>query len=119
MKKITLTKGITLTLIVIALISLVTACGSSEFTIEGKWKNVGDNTFGQAQKNSIIVFNGTNCNWYSPNDVYAFYKDGSDYTLDITGALFGENRSFTVEVVDSDNILIYNGTTPITMQRVE
>jgi hypothetical protein len=86
--------------------------------IEGKWKNVGENTFAMAQKGAIIVFDGTNCNWYSPSDTYAFYKDGDDYRLDIT-SLIGESRSFVVKVIDNDNIEIYFGDTPITMQRVD
>jgi len=107
----------------LALLCLITVCmigcGNSNFSIDGKWKNVGENTFGQAQKGSIVVFNGTNCNWYSPQDTYAFYKDGDNYRLDITGALFGENRSFKVVVTDKNNIEIYNGSTPISMKRVE
>ena len=86
--------------------------------IEGKWKNIGENTFAMAQRGAIIAFDGTNCNWYSPRDTYAFYRDGDHYRLDITSAI-GESRTFVVKVIDNDNIEIYFVDTPITMQRVE
>lgn len=88
------------------------------FRIKGKWKNVGTETFGQAQSGSIITFDGQNCNLYSPYDTYAFYKDGGEYYLDVTGALFSENRSFRVKVIDKDNIEIYSSYVRLVMKRV-
>lgn len=73
------------------------------YDITGKWKSVGSSGFGQAQPGAIIVFDGNNCNFYSPNDTYAFYLDGNRYVLDIT-SLLGESLSFTVNIVDDNNI---------------
>lgn len=75
------------------------------YDITGKWKSVGDSGFGQAQPGAIIVFDGNNCNFYSPKDTYAFYKEGDRYILDITSVL-GENLSQTVNIIDDDNIKI-------------
>lgn len=73
------------------------------YDITGKWKSVGESGFGQAQPGAIIIFDSDNCNFYSPNDTYAFYLDDSNYVLDITSPL-GENLSFTVNIIDNNNI---------------
>lgn len=88
-----------------------------DFSIEGKWKNVGETTWGQAQTGAIIVFDGKNCNYFSPNDTYAFYMDGDDYKLDCTSPL-GDTISSTVKIVDDNNIDIYSGSTVIELTRV-
>ena len=90
----------------------------NRFSIIGKWKNVGTYTFGQAQKGSIISFDGTNCNFFSPKDTYAFYKDGENYKLDCTNPL-ADTVSFTVKIIDENNIDIYNGTNIVELTRVE
>ena len=77
----------------------------NNFSIEGKWKSVGSYGFGQAQPGAIVVFDGNNCNFYSPNDTYAFYKEDDRYVLDITSVL-GESLSQTVNIIDDDNIEI-------------
>ena len=73
------------------------------YDITGKWKSVGESGFGQAQPGSIVVFDGNRCNFYSPNDTYAFYKEDDRYVLDITSVL-GESLSQTVNIIDDDNI---------------
>ena len=90
-----------------------------KFSIEGKWKNVGTYTFGQVQSNAIVVFDGTYCNVFSPQDTYAFYKDGDDFRLDCTSFLFSDTLSFTVKIVDKNNIDIYNGTNYLELTKVE
>ena len=75
------------------------------YDITGKWKSIGDSGFGQAQPGAIVVFDGNNCNFYSPNDTYAFYKEDDRYVLDITSVL-GESLSQTVNIIDDDNIEI-------------
>ena len=90
----------------------------NSFAIEGKWKNVGEATFGQAQKGSIVAFDGKNCNFFSPQDTYAFYKDGDTYRLDTTSLLFSQNLSFTVNIVDANNIEINTGGGVVVMTRV-
>ena len=90
----------------------------SDFSIEGKWKNVGTYTFGQVQSGAIVSFDGTNCNVFSPRDTYALYKDGNDYRLDTT-SLLGDTLSFTVNIVDKDNIDVYYGTNYLELKRVE
>lgn len=75
------------------------------YDITGKWKNVGDSGFGQAQPGSIVIFDGNRCNYYNPNDTYAFYKEDDRYVLDITSVL-GKSLSQTVNIIDDDNIEI-------------
>lgn len=89
----------------------------SSFNIDGKWKNVGTYTFGQVQDGAIVVFDGTYCNMYSPRDTYALYKDGDSYRLDTT-SLLGEPTSFTVKIVDKDNIDVYYGSNYLELTRV-
>ena len=87
------------------------------FSIEGKWKNTGSTTWGQMQQGAIVIFNGTNCNVFSPADVYAFYEDGGSYRLDVTG-LLGGDISFNVSVIDSDHIELTYSDTTIELMRV-
>lgn len=75
------------------------------YDITGKWKSVGESGFGQAQPGAIVVFDGNNCNFYSPNDTYAFYKEDDRYVLDITSVL-GESLSQSVNIIDDNNIKI-------------
>ena len=89
----------------------------SSFSIEGKWKNVGTYTFGQVDNGGIVSFDGTYCNLYSPRDTYAFYKDGDSYSLDTT-SLLGEPTSFTVKIVDKDNIDVYYVSDYLELTRV-
>ena len=91
----------------------------NSFSIEGKWKNVGSGTFGQAQSGSIIVFDGTNCNFFSPQDTYAFSKNGDNYKLECTGYMSTDTLTFTVKTVDEDNIDIYYGDTIVELTRVD
>ena len=80
-----------------------------DFSIEGKWKSVGDSGFGQAQPGAIVAFDGTNCNFFSPKDTYAFYQDGDTYKLDVTSYLFADTLTFTVNTIDEDHIVITSG----------
>ena len=91
---------------------------TGDFYIEGKWKSVGDYGFGQAQPGSIVAFDGTNCNFFSPQDTYAFYKDGDKYVLDTTSFLTSENVSFTVTIIDEDNIEISRASNTTVLKRV-
>lgn len=90
---------------------------TDSFDIKGKWKNIGEYTYGQAQKGSIINFDGTNCNFYSPKDTYAFYKKGESYRLDCTSPL-GDTASFTVKIVDDEHIDVSNGSDIVELKRV-
>lgn len=96
---------------------LLCSCGHEEFAIEGKWKNVGDYTLGQAQEGAIIAFDGTKCNLYSPSDTYAFYKNGDRYTLECSSLNFGETLTFDVEVIDADHINLHRGNHVLELQR--
>ena len=89
----------------------------SDYSIVGKWKNVGEYTFGQAQKGAIIVFDGVNCNFFSPRDTYAFYKNGDNFRLDCTSPL-ADTVSFTVKIIDENNIDIFNGSDIVELKRV-
>lgn len=118
MKRKTAFRAAAVFLLALALLLYLSACGAGGFSIEGKWKNVGSTTFGQVQQGSIVAFDGKNCNVFSPKDTYAFYKDGKQYKLDCTGLLFSENLSFTVKVVDKDNIEIDTGSGVLKLKRV-
>ncbi len=98
---------------------LLCSCGGGKFSIEGKWKNVGSTTFGQVQKDAVVIFNGTNCNFFSPRDTYAFYKEGSRYKLDCTSFLFSETLTFNVKVVNKDNIEVDTGSDVLKLKRVD
>lgn len=92
--------------------------GSVDFSIEGKWKSVGEYGFGQAQPGAIVAFDGVNCNFYSPSDTYAFYQENGIWRLDCTDFLFAETVCFTVEIIDNDNIHIYYGSSVTELKRV-
>ena len=89
----------------------------SSLSLEGKWKNVGSSTYGQVQSGAIVAFDGTHCNVVSPQDTYAFYKNGDSWRLDCT-TLLGDTLSFTVKTVDEDNIDIYFGSSYLEMTRI-
>ena len=91
---------------------------TGDFVIEGKWKSVGEYGFGQAQPGSIVIFDGKNCNFFSPSDTYAFYKDGNRLILDCTSILFSQNQSFTVTIIDEDNIEVAQGSFVTELKRV-
>lgn len=89
-------------------------------TIEGKWKSVGDTGWGQAQPGAIVIFNGTEANLYSPRDSYALEKTSSGYLLTVTG-LMGGSTTFSVKVVDENNIALYSSkesTPDVVLRRV-
>lgn len=83
----------------------------ANFTIEGKWKVV-EGSFGVASTNSIVIFNGTETNIFSPRDVYALTRDEQRLRLELTGVL-GGNAAFTVSVSDEDNISLLNGSNAV------
>ena len=89
------------------------------FDITGKWKNVGDSTYGQVQCGAVVAFDGIYCNVYSPRDTYAFYEDGDDYMLECTGLLSSSPVKFTVKIVDKNNIDLYHGSKDLELTRVE
>lgn len=65
-----------------------------------------------------MVFDGTNCNFFSPNDTYAFYKENVEWRLDCTSMLLSDTMSFRVEVIDYDNIDIYSDSYVTKLKRV-
>ena len=95
-----------------------TPADSANFSIEGKWKSIGDYGFGQAQPGSIVIFDGMNCNYFSPQDTYAFYKSGNDYVLDTTSVLFSQNITHIVTMKSNDLIEVHYGSTVTVLQRV-
>lgn len=80
---------------------------------------MGDSGFGQAQPGSIIVFNDSECNFFSPADKYAFYEEDGEYVLEVMGLLSTEALTFTVEVEDEENIEISGQSTVTKLKRVE
>ena len=94
----------------------LTSCSS--FSLIGKWKNVGDASFGQIQPGDILVFDGVYCNLYSPKDTYAFSSTHGSGQLDITSFLFNEQLSFTIEIINNNKITICNDSTILKMEKV-
>lgn len=88
-----------------------------DFAIEGKWKNIGTQGFGQAQPGAIVSFDGVNCNFYSPKDTYAFYKDNGKWVLDCTNVLWRDTLSFEVEIIGSDMINVIYGNIITELER--
>jgi len=94
----------------------LSGCGSS-FDIRGNWQ-VTSGQWGQATPGTVIVFNGSQCNLYSPKDTYGISKtSNNNYRLSVTG-LLGGNFSFDVTVVDKNHIKLVNGSTSIEMKRL-
>ena len=91
----------------------------SDFTIEGKWKSVGDYGFGQAQPGAIVVFDGSNCNFFSPQDTYALYQDGDTYKLDVTSFMSTDTLTFTIKTVDNNHIDVFYGGQITELQRMD
>lgn len=91
----------------------------NNFSIEGKWKSVGSYGFGQAQPGAIVAFDGTNCNFFSPSDTYAFYADGDNYRLECTSFMSTSTAAFTVKIIDADHIDVYYGDNVTELQRTE
>ncbi|MCM1046724.1 MAG: hypothetical protein NC417_14565 [Candidatus Gastranaerophilales bacterium] len=89
----------------------------NNFSIEGKWKSVGSYGFGQAQPGAIVAFDGTNCNFFSPSDTYAFYADGDNYRLECTSFMSTSTAAFTVKIIDADHIDVYYGDNITELQR--
>jgi hypothetical protein len=90
----------------------------SSFDIRGTWKSIGETGTGQAQPGAIVNFSDHECNLYSPRDTYALYMDGGKLKLDATG-LLGGTPSFTVTVIDNDNIVLDPGSShETTLRRV-
>ncbi len=90
----------------------------NRFSIEGKWKSVGEYGFGQAQPGAIVVFNGTNCNFFSPKDTYAVYKENGQYKLDCTSFMSTGTVSFVINIIDNDHIDIAYGDSITELVRV-
>lgn len=90
----------------------------NNFSIEGKWKSVGSYGFGQAQPGAIVAFDGTNCNFFSPSDTYAFYADSDDYRLECTSFMSTSTAAFTVRIIDADHIDVYYGDNITELQRI-
>lgn len=88
------------------------------FSIKGTWKNVGTSTFGQAQLGSIIVFDGTHCNYYSPYDTYVMNYENGQWVLDCVSYIFAETLRFRVDIVDENTIDIYYGSDAVRLTRI-
>ena len=102
--------------LILAILIGLTSCGG--FSITGKWKNIGDTSFGQISHGAILVFDGVHCNLYSPKDTYAFSESSGSGQLDITSYLFNEQLSFSIEIINNNMINICYGSTILKMERV-
>lgn len=117
-KKTSIQIGTVVIVIGLIVVALLVFNNNSAFAIDGTWKSVGSEGFGQAQPGAVVVFDGKNCNFYSPEDTYAFYKEGHNYYLDVTSKLFAENLSFAVKVIDKNQIEIMSGSLTTILKRV-
>ena len=90
----------------------------TNFDITGSWKSVGSTGFGQAQPGAVVTFDGTNCNFYSPNDTYLLYQTNGEIFLECTSMIFSETLRFNVDIYDDENIQIQYGSTVTDLKRV-
>lgn len=88
------------------------------FSIEGKWKSVGEYGFGQAQPGAIVIFDGTNANFFSPQDTYAVYQDGDEYKLDATSFMSTSTVTLTIKTIDADHIDLFYGDQITELERI-
>lgn len=87
--------------------------------IKGTWKNVGTTTFGQAQSGSIIVFDDTHCNYYSPEDTYEVYREeDGQWSLYCISFIFNETLRFSLDIIDDDTVDIYYGSEAVRLERI-
>ena len=122
--KILITVGAVILLIIILSMAIAgttsnkssTASKEQNFTIEGKWKSVGDHGIGMAQPGAIVTFDGQNCNVISPMDTYAFEQNGNSFRLYVSGVM-GGNVSFDVVVENYNDITLDPGTGNVTKLR--
>lgn len=110
-------KMISAVLVLVLLAAVLTACGRG-FAIEGKWKNVGDSGFGQAQPGAIVSFDGEHCNFFSPMDTYAVYEQDGGYAMDVTAFLSTDTLTFRIEVLSDDHIIVTYHDTETELQRM-
>lgn len=96
-------------LLMIALALSLSGCGGN--SIEGKYRVI-EGSFGQAQAGTAVVFDGKNCNLYSPQDTYV-YGNGD---LTVTG-LLGGNISFEVDF-DGKKVTLTNSDTTLVLERM-
>ena len=83
---------------------------TEDFSITGTWKSVGSYGFGQAQPGALVTFGDNHCNFYSPNDTYTFSYENDIGTLECTNWLYKDDvLTFTVKILDNDNITITHG----------
>jgi len=82
------------------------------FSIVGNWQVVGNQGWGQAQPGAIVMFNGSQCNLYSPQDTY-LYSNGK---ISGTG-LLGGNYSFLVNYKDDNDIDLVDSNVTISLSR--
>ena len=102
-------------LILTIALSLVSCTG---FSLTGKWKNIGDTSFGQISPGGILVFDGTYCNLYSIKDTYAYSDGQNSGQLDLSSYLFGEHLSFDVQKFSNNRIKIKYGSVVLELERV-
>ncbi len=107
-----------LVVVLLCMTLFLSACGSS-FSIKGKWKNTGSQSYGQAVLGGIVVFDGENCNFLSPNDTYALEKSGNGYQLTVTTLLFNQVMTFPVKVINNDKIEVNSGNITVTLEQVK
>ena len=117
------TKLLAVLLIAVLAVTL-TGCGAQKkadrgFELTGTWKSVGARGFGQAQPGALVAFDGSKCNFCSPYDTYALYRNNGKLVLDITSFFFAENLTFEVQVLDADRIrVLYGGSAAAELKRV-
>ena len=94
-------------------ITIAVIIKTTQFKIEGKWRNDGENTYAMMKQGAIISFDGTHCNVLSPSDTYAFYRDHDNddlYRIDITDIYGSYSTSLQVNIIDKNHIVIYTPT---------
>ncbi len=112
-------KTIAILLLICSLLSnifmVTTFATSNEFVLEGSWKQEWGSEGGlfawSNQNGRTVTFNDGHCNLWSPYDTYTVSNyTGEGFKLNITG-LLGGDPGYRVEIIDNNNIEIYQSST--------
>ena len=115
-------KGTAAVSVVILSIIILMGC-LKPFRIEGQWEKAEDNCTARTiskdmkEDNTIIFFNGSNCNFSSPFETYRFQKIKGSYFLTISNILY-DKVTFRVNVLDNDHIEISGDGAVVKLERI-
>ena len=115
-------KGTAAASIVILSIIMLMGC-LKPFRIEGQWERAEDNcaartiSYDIKEDDTIIFFNGSNCNFSSPFETYRFQKIKGKYFLTVSNILC-DKVTFRVNIIDNNHIEISGSGDVVKLERI-